>query len=294
MVNEKELDGWFSNSKHPIIAELPAWAEKDSSSLRDFVTSLKGLVDALLVPDLPTGRIRKDSILTMSRIRSVSDIDLIAGLSARHRSLEATMSRLLAFWEMGVRSVYIVMGDATPSSSSNQYGFSKATELIKITKELIKSWKVPVSKELHDSSGFKVGSALLPSRKNECILLKKKVDAGTDFLITQVIFDPSPLASFLKSCKVSKIEALPIFVSLPLLSKPSSLSKLESLEGVYLPIEKKAELLRSDSLEVKSVEMDIETFKKCKMLNIKKLGAYILPLPGSRMESRLAEELRKL
>jgi len=61
---------WFSNSKHPILAELPAWAERDIVSLRDFIASLNGLVDALLVPDLPTGRVRKDSILTIGRIKS--------------------------------------------------------------------------------------------------------------------------------------------------------------------------------------------------------------------------------
>ncbi len=284
---------WFSNSKHPILAELPAWAERDVNSLRDFIASLNGLVDALLVPDLPTGRIRKDSILTVGRIKSLSDIDVIAGLSARHRSLEATVSRLLAFWDIGVRSVYIVMGDPTPSSSSNQYVYSKATHLIRLAKDVAINGKGLV-RELRDSPRFQVGSALLPSRKNECRLLKKKLDAGTDFLITQVIFDPSPLASFLESCRVRKIETLPIFVSLPLVAKASSLSKLESLDGVYLPKSKKQELLASDSIEEKALEMDVETFKMCKNLKIDKLGAYILPLPGSRMESKLAEELRKL
>ncbi len=284
---------WFSNSKHPILAELPAWAERDIVSLRDFIASLNGLVDALLVPDLPTGRVRKDSILTIGRIKSFSDIDVVAGLSARHRSLEATVSRLLAFWDMGVKSVYIVMGDPTPTSSSGQYVFSKATELIRLAKDIARNGRQLV-KGLHDSPRFKVGSALLPSRKNECRLLKKKLDAGTDFLITQIIFDPSPLASFLESCKVKKIENLPIFVSLPLVAKASSLSRLEHLDGVYLPKRKKEELLASDSLEHKAMEMGVETFKMCKRLKIEKLGAYILPLPGSRMESKLAEELRKL
>ncbi|MEM0118414.1 MAG: methylenetetrahydrofolate reductase [Conexivisphaerales archaeon] len=283
-----------------MIAELPAWAEADIHTLKDFMSSLESLVDAVLVPDLPTGRIRKDSLLTISRIRSFSDVDIIAGISSRHRSLEASVARLIALWEMQVKSVYVVMGDPTPSSSSKSkaYNYAKATQLIALAKDLSnngKTMNLILSEKVSEVPKFKVGSALLPSREDECTLLEKKVKAGTDYLITQVMFDHGPLASFINSCgKRVNFENLPIFVSLPLVSKPSSLTKLESLDGVTLPAKMKKELLSAESIESKSVELALETFSRCRELKIKKLGAYILPLPGSRMEVKLAEELRKL
>lgn len=284
---------WLSGSKHPIIAELPGWAEKNRDTLRDFVISLHDLVDAILLPDLPTGRIRVDSILTASRIRSFSDIELIAGVSARHRSLEASISRLLAFWELGIKDLYIVMGDSTPSSSSSKvYDYLRTTQLISIAKNIRNEGK-KIGLSFPADISFNVGSALLPLRKNECELVKKKIRAGADYFITQIVFDHKVIEDFFSTCDAD-LSSIPLFISLPIISKPVSLSKLKTLEGIIIPREKEEKLLKSSSMEEECVKMNVETFERCKRLGVGKLGAYILPLPGSKMEDRMAKELKKL
>lgn len=280
----------------PIIAELPGHLDWEEDSMNEYISMADELFDGVLVPDIPTGRIRPDSLLTLQRIRNSARVEVIAGLSARHRSVEASISRVLAFWKLGIRHVYVVMGDPTPTSDGRSYTFARATSLIKMIKDM-KRGEVTfngIKYRPHVKPNFLVGSALLPARQNEVDLLKRKLEAGADFLITQAMFEADSLRSFIKKCEASGLKLdLPVFISLPLIAKATSLRKLASLQGVVLPKEIMRALLQSEDIEKKSIDVALQTFSSCMELGLNKLGAYILPLPGSTLQRELVQRLRK-
>jgi 5,10-methylenetetrahydrofolate reductase len=282
----------------PIVSELPGWADSDHRRLDYFIKENSALCDAISVPDIPTGRFRVDSLVTIERIRQLAPVQVLAGLSVRHRSLEASVARLLGFWALGVSGVYVVMGDQTPTSTPKKasYDYVKATEFVKIVRGLKDGYVKKRRLRLmgNDSPDFCVGGALLPSREGEVDLLRRKLDAGVEFLITQTLFEHESLARILDDCEGAGVRvSVPIFVTLPVAARFSSIQHLGRLEGVLIPEATRRSLMMSDDLERTCLELAVRTFTDCaREVRRVKLGAYILPLGGSRRASELASMLR--
>ena len=282
---------------HPVVAELPGSHGIDSDVEVSFAMKGVDAYDAVLATDIPTGRVRVDGIITAQKVMAESGLDVISAISCRHRSLEASVARLLGLWASGVQNIYVVMGDPTPSSSAKEatYGLPKSTELIRTVKSMgTGRFEVGgVAHTLPHPVDFFIGSALLPSREGEVELLRKKLDSGVDFLVTQVVFEPDSLVDFVDRASSQGLAVrVPIFATLPLPSRASSLERISGMEGVKMPPGLLSAITSSQDIEGSCFRLAVETFSSLAgSLGGSKLGSYVLPMRGSKRAAELARLL---
>lgn len=127
----------------------------------------------------------------------------------------------------GIKNILALRGDI-PSGMTKEEAvtdFQHASDLIPILKE----------------AGFCVGGACYPeghpesaNREDDIIQLKKKVDAGVDFLTTQMIFDNNMLYSFLYRCHSKGIH-VPVLAGIMPITNSSQVSRMVKLSNAYIP-----------------------------------------------------------
>ncbi len=167
----------------------------DVSSTLETLSELRdsGLVDAMDVADNPRARSRMSALAMSSLIQTRLGMETVMHLALRHRNLVALHSELLSAHALGVRNVFVVMGDL-PSTGD----YPDATAIADITASdsirLIKGFNsgVDVSgRPIEQATSFNVGCAFNMSAKNmdrELRALDKKLDAGADFMLTQPVY----------------------------------------------------------------------------------------------------------
>ena len=141
----------------------------------------------------------------------------------------------------GVSNVLALRGDL-PGQGALDGDFKTAAELVRFIRQFNEQGKHP------DPRGFGIGVACFPeghpatpNRMLEMDYLKAKVDAGADYLCTQVFFDNHDFHDFRARCELAGIHA-PILAGILPLTQPSSLRRMAELSaGSRYP----ARLLRS-------------------------------------------------
>jgi methylenetetrahydrofolate reductase (NADPH) len=92
-------------------------------------------------------------------------------------------------------------------------------------------------------SSFCIGVAAYPEKHSEAPSietdinnLKRKIDAGADYIVTQMCFDTTSILNFIAACRRFGIE-VPVAVGIKPLSSRSHLTLLPQAFGVSLPEE---------------------------------------------------------
>ncbi len=129
--------------------------------------------------------------------------------------------------ENGICNVLALRGDipaVPPSFPGGQYTY--ASELIR---------------EIRQDGNFCIGGACYPEGHPECRdretdldNLKKKADAGCEFLTTQMFFDNDMLYSFLYRAQSRGI-TLPVFAGIMPVTNSAQIKRMMSLSNAYMP-----------------------------------------------------------
>ncbi|MFN8496568.1 MAG: bifunctional homocysteine S-methyltransferase/methylenetetrahydrofolate reductase [Anaerolineae bacterium] len=162
-----------------------------------------GLIDAINVDDNPRATASLSALAMCSLIQTRVGLETVLHLACRTRNLLALHSELMGAHALGVRNVFVVMGDlphvgdypnASPVSDVTASGLMSH----------IKRFNEGVDmsgKALGSETSFFVGCAFNPNADNldkELRLLDKKVAAGADFILTQPVFDPAVIDNLLR------------------------------------------------------------------------------------------------
>jgi homocysteine S-methyltransferase len=123
----------------------------------------------------------------------------------RGRNLLRVQGDLLAAHALGVRNVFVVMGDPTaigdyPDAMDN-YDLAP-TGLIRLIKQGFNTGVDHSGSEIGQPTSFHIGAALNlapPDLKREAQLLKRKLANGADFFLTQPVYDPRVARAFFEA-----------------------------------------------------------------------------------------------
>ena len=128
----------------------------------------------------------------------------------------------------GIENVLALRGDIPQDATHDQVlcnDLLHASDLVKILKK----------------EGFCVGGACYPeghpeslNREDDIENLKHKVDAGVDFLTTQMFFDNNMLYSYLYRLQSKGIH-LPVFAGIMPITNSNQVSKMIKLSSAYVP-----------------------------------------------------------
>jgi homocysteine S-methyltransferase len=160
--------------------------------------------DVINIADSPMARMRMSPWAVCGIIQREFGIESTLHFPTRGRNLLRVQGDLLAAHAMGIRNVFVVMGDPTavgdyPEAMDN-YDLVPSG-LIKLIKQNFNVGLDHAGAEIGQPTSFFVGCALnlTPQDHDQEIKgLRRKLRAGADFILTQPIFQPGAAAAFLQ------------------------------------------------------------------------------------------------
>ena len=160
--------------------------------------------DVIDVADSPMARMRMSPWAVCNLIQGKINVETVLHFPTRGRNLLRVQGDLLAAHALGVRNVFVVMGDPTaigdyPDAMDN-YDLVPSG-LIKLIKEGFNAGLDHSGTTIGQPTSFFVGCALnlVPAAMaTEVKNLNRKLRAGADFILTQPVFDVEPLKTFLR------------------------------------------------------------------------------------------------
>lgn len=158
-------------------------------------------------------------------------------------SADSTMSQLEDFRFMGISNIVALRGDCligekrfTPAPG----GFNYASELVTAIRE--------DERARGEKDGFCIAVGAYPEKhfeaaniETDIANLKKKVDAGADYIITQMFFDNKDFYDFCDKCREAGI-TVPIIPGLKPISTFGQLGQLPKAFSINIPVELTSEL----------------------------------------------------
>lgn len=160
--------------------------------------------DCIDVADSPMARMRMSPWGVCQMIQNKLGVDATLHFPTRGRNLLRVQGDLLAAHALGIRNVFVVMGDPTaigdyPDAMDN-YDLVP-TGLVKLIKQGLNTGVDHSGVKIGTPTSFFVGAAidLTPaSIERELKLARKKIVAGADFFLSQPVFDPEKARLFIE------------------------------------------------------------------------------------------------
>jgi homocysteine S-methyltransferase len=172
--------------------------------------------DVIDVADSPMARMRMSPWAVCDLIQRKVGIETTLHFPTRGRNLLRVQGDLLASHAQDVRNVFVVMGDPTsigdyPNAMDN-YDLVPSG-LIKLIKQGFNAGLDHAGADIGQPTQFFVGCALNLNPKNmedELKNLRRKLNAGADFILTQPIYSVDLVEKFLAAYQASEGSKLPI------------------------------------------------------------------------------------
>jgi homocysteine S-methyltransferase len=199
--------------------------------------------DVIDVADSPMARMRMSPWAVCHLIQSKFEIETTLHFPTRGRNLLRVQGDLLAAHAMNVRNVFVIMGDPTAigdyPDASDSYDLVP-TGLIRLIKEEFNAGVDHSGGLIGQPTSFFIGAAMNLAPNNpgrEIHVLKKKIDAGVDFFLTQPVFDVHKARVFYQRYQQELGEVgIPIMVGiLPLVTDRHARFLHNEVPGIEIP-----------------------------------------------------------
>ena len=163
-------------------------------------------------------------------IKAKYGVPMLVHLTCVSSSRETIKERIQEMKDAGVKNVMALRGDLTPelmASDPATWDYRYATQLVQ---------------ELKESGGdFCIGAACYPevhpdskNQKEDIRHLKEKVDAGADFLTTQMVFDNNLFFNFLYKLREAGV-TVPVLPGIMPITNANQVERAIKLSGSFMP-----------------------------------------------------------
>ena len=209
-------------------------------------------VDAINIPDGPRASSRISPMVTAHQIQLRAGIETILHVCSRDRNLIGIQADLLGCAALGLANLLFITGDPP---KVGDYPFASAVfdadsiGMVKIQDRMNRGLDIG-AKPLDPPTAAFIGVGADPGAvepKRELERLRRKVEAGAEFIITQPVFDPDVLARFLEEIPDLKI---PVLAGVwPLASYRNAEFMRNEVPGVVVPDRVMRRMARASSRE---------------------------------------------
>jgi methionine synthase I (cobalamin-dependent)/5,10-methylenetetrahydrofolate reductase len=240
-------------------------------------------VDVINVADSPMARMRMSAWAVCDVIQRRVDVETTLHFPTRGRNLLRVQGDLLAAHALGIRNVFVVMGDPTSvgdyPEAMDDYDLVPSG-LIKLIKRGFNVGLDHAGASIGQPTNFFVGAALNlcpPDPGQEIRSLHRKVGAGADFFLTQPVYRAETGVDFLEKYKAAygKMDKPILAGILPLVSVRHANFLNHEVPGIAIPEEVIRRLEKAgEQAAAAGVEVAVELIEKIKPWAA---GAYIMP-----------------
>ncbi len=187
-----------------VTVEMEPPRSADTSELeRNALLLRQAGATVLDISDIPMARLRMTGLAAATRVQTATHLETILHFPVRGRNLLRVQGDLLAAHALGIRNLFVTMGDPAVIGDYPQafdHHDIVPTGLVRLVKERFNQGVDSAGSSIGAACEFVVGAAtnLTPhDPAHEANLLHKKALAGADFLLTQPVFDPEAARAFL-------------------------------------------------------------------------------------------------
>jgi methylenetetrahydrofolate reductase (NADPH) len=228
-------------NNHRISFSFEFFPPKDKSAADFLFNSINDLVN--LKPSYVSvtygagGSTRELTHELVLRITRKTDLTVVSHLTCVGSSRDEIGAFLQDYWNHGIRNIMALRGDPPKDSAGfvqHPDGFSHAHELVTFIKRQFPGMGIGVA-------GYPEGHPETPNRLSEIDYLKMKVDAGADYICTQLFFENRDFYDFRERCVLAGID-IPILAGIMPIVSRKGMKRMASLAlGTRYP----ARLLRA-------------------------------------------------
>ena len=175
------------------------------------------------------GGIGEYTLQIAKNIKDNYNVPTLAHLTCVSSSKETVAQKIAAMKEAGIQNVLALRGDIPQElqgADRSNWDFRYAIDLVRTLKE---------------AGDFCIGGACYPeihpesaNQKEDIRHLKEKVDAGCDFLTTQMFFDNNLLYSFLYKIREAGIDG-PVIPGIMPITNANQIERAITLSGSFMP-----------------------------------------------------------
>lgn len=222
----------LKNEKPSISFEVfPPKADTGFESVRQAVEKIAELSPSFMSVTYGAGGGTSRYTLDIARdIEKRFGIPMLAHLTCVSSTWETVGEMIKKITDAGIENVMALRGDLTPElmeSDRSGWDYHHAVDLVRQLRE--------------SGTDFCIGGACYPEihpesadRREDILHLKEKVDAGCDFLTTQMFFDNNLLYSFLYKIREAGI-AVPIVPGIMPITNARQVERAIKLSGSFMP-----------------------------------------------------------
>ncbi len=200
--------------------------------------------DGLLEPRIV--RKRPGTVAISGALQNRYQIDVVPHLICGGFTKEETEDALIDLNYLGIHNVLIVRGDPdpiagrfTPSKNGHPYALDLLKQVVSMNegRYLDEDLKNPVATSFSPGvAGYPEKHAESPNLDTDLKYLKNKIEAGAEYIVTQMFFDNSKFFEFVNRCRKIGIN-VPIIPGIKPLSIKKHLSLLPQTFKVDIPAE---------------------------------------------------------
>ena len=239
----------------------------------------------LNLADSPLARMRMSAWAAAHLVQKSVGLETVLHFPTRGRNLLRIQGDLLAAYAMGIRNLFVTMGDPTKIGDYPEAmdGYDIVpTGLIYLIKQQFNSGLDKAGNSIDQPTNFMVGCALNltptdPAR--EMKLLRRKVRNGADFAVTQPVFDPGAARQFIDVYETTYEEKImPLIVGVkPLYNGRNAEFLHHEVPGMSIPEPLRQRMARASSPQQEGVAIAQEILAELRPFT---QGVYFMPAFG--------------
>jgi homocysteine S-methyltransferase len=239
----------------------------------------------LNIADSPLARMRMSAWAAAYLVQKDVGLETVLHFPTRGRNLLRIQGDLLAAHAMGIRNLFVTMGDPTRigdyPEAMDTYDIVP-TGLIELIKKQFNEGLDKAGLSIDQPTTFVAGCALNLTPRDveaELRLLRKKVEHGADFALTQPVFDPQAALDFLSAYERVYGESPPPIVAgiKPLYNSRNAEFLHNEVPGIFIPEEQRERIRAAEKPQAEGVLIAREI---AAALRPRVQGFYIMPAFG--------------
>ncbi len=263
----------------------PAGAANLFDSIKDLVPLKPSYVSVTYGAGGSTRELTHDLVL---RIRRETDLTVVSHLTCAGSTRDEILRLLQAYRDNGIENIMALRGD--PPQDQEKFvpvegGYCHAIDLVRLVRKQCPDMGIGVA-------GYPEGHPETPNRLLEIDYLKEKVDAGADYICTQLFFDNRDFYDFSERCQIAGIHVPIIAGIMPITSLKSMKRMAQLAAGARYPARLLKALARAETDEgVEKVGIHWATEQVMDLLDNGVRGIHFYTLNRSRATRQVYESL---
>lgn len=268
---------------------FPPKNEEASKALFNSITELTSLHPSYVSVTYGAGgstrQLTQELVVRLQKETQLTVVSHLTCVGAGRDELEEILKK---YSESGIENILALRGD--PPKGEKEFvphsnGFAHAAELVSFIKQNFPHMGIGVA-------GFPEGHPDTPNRLREMDYLKAKVDAGADYICTQLFFNNDDFYDFCERCEIAGIKVPIIAGIMPVTSRKGLARMAELALGARIPAKLLRAVTRAENDEyVEKVGVHWATQQVLDLLDHKVAGVHFYTLNKSKSTLKIYESL---